>query len=174
MSSLLMQKITEEFSERLIYTYSVMPGSSSKLDNQTSDVVVEPYNSVFCLNSLVNDANGCSMVENSCLYRICEQNLKMKSVCFKDINYLISQAISATTSTLRYKNSQNNTDLRKLLTNLVPFNRLHFLQTSLAPLVPRGSSEYYHLNAHMLTQMVNDPKFAFTNYSGEKYGKTMT
>jgi hypothetical protein len=41
-------------------------------------------------------------IENKALFRICTQNLGMKTASFADINYIISQAMSNATATMRF------------------------------------------------------------------------
>lgn len=47
--SILLNKLSEEFSSKLIFNFSVLPGSSSS-EGAPSDVVVEPYNTMLSLN----------------------------------------------------------------------------------------------------------------------------
>lgn len=122
--SLLLDKLSEEYSDKLTINFSVFPGS---LNGGTSDVVVEPYNSILTLNSLIESSKAVFSIENSALHRICQKNLKIANASFVDINYLIAQGMSNTTSSLRFPGYNNNCDYRKLTTNLVPFPRTHFL-----------------------------------------------
>ncbi len=86
---MLLTKLGEEFSSKLLFNFSVLPGSSSSLGSP-SDIVVEPYNTLLSLNSLLENAHMALPIENSSLYRICTQSLNMKEVSFADINYLIA------------------------------------------------------------------------------------
>jgi len=109
----------------------VYPASASdrQVNSQTSsvsDVVVEPYNTVFSLNALINSSHMTTIIENNSLYRICQNQLKVNTPSFADINYLISQSMSSSTATMRFPGS-NNSDIRKICTNLIPFPRIHFI-----------------------------------------------
>lgn len=53
--SLLLEKLTEEYSDKLHMNFSVMPGS---VYNGNSDVVVEPYNSILTLANLIENSSG--------------------------------------------------------------------------------------------------------------------
>ena len=108
-----------------MFNFSVLPGSASS--ESTSDVVVEPYNTLFSMKSLIESSHMAIPIENKSLYRICSQNLGVKSPSFADVNYLISQSISHATASMRYPGVANNSDIRKLCTNLIPFPRLHFI-----------------------------------------------
>lgn len=120
----MLDKLNEEYCDRLNINYSVFPGSTF---GGTSDVVVEPYNSILSLNSLIESSHATFTFENSALHKICQNNLKIANPTFEDINYLIAQGMSNSTATLRFPGYQNNSDYRKLTTNLVPFSRLHFI-----------------------------------------------
>ena len=75
----------------------------------------------------------------------------MDKVSFADINYIISQAMSNATATMRFPGMQNNSDIRKLSTNLIPFPRLHFITQGQAPLIARDSSKYVKMDEQELT-----------------------
>jgi hypothetical protein len=66
--SLLLDKLSEEYSDKLAINYSIFPGS---LNGGPSDVVVEPYNAILTLNSLIESSKACFTIENSALHRIC-------------------------------------------------------------------------------------------------------
>lgn len=140
MGSLLLEKLTEEFPDKIAFNFSIYPGSTS--DNGTSDVIVEPYNTIFSLNTLIESSHASFSIENNSLYRICEQNLKIKNPSFGDINQVVSFAMSNATASLRFPGVSNNTDIRKLCNNLVPFPRLHFLSESLAPLISGNNQKF--------------------------------
>jgi tubulin beta len=125
MGSLLLEKLTEEFPDKIAFNFSVYPGSSS--DNGNSDVIVEPYNTIFSLNTLIESSHASFTIENNSLYRICDQNLKIKNPSFADVNQIVALAMSNATASLRFPGISNNSDIRKLCNNLVPFPRLHFL-----------------------------------------------
>jgi tubulin beta len=124
LGSLILEKLSEEYSEKLSFTFSVLPGSTNGI---VSDVVTEPYNSVFTLNNLIENSHASFTLENGAINRICSKNLKIQHPSFADINHIIAQVMSNSTASLRFPGIQNNADIRKLTTNLVPFPRLHFL-----------------------------------------------
>ena len=106
--------------------------TSTKVDKEghstaTSDVVVEPYNTLMSMNGLLNASHMSIVLENASLNRICTNLLKIKQPSFADANYIISQGMSASTATMRFPGAANNSDIRKLCTNLIPFPRLHFI-----------------------------------------------
>jgi tubulin beta len=85
--SLMIGKLNEEYSDKLNINYSIFPGSTF---GGTSDVVVEPYNSIMTLNSLIESSHACFTLENKAIFNICQNNLKIKNASFDDVNYLIA------------------------------------------------------------------------------------
>jgi len=84
----------------------------------------------------------------------------------------VAQALSGCTASLRFPGSQNNADIRKLCTNLVPFSRLHFMTLGLAPLFPRGEAKYQKLEEKELVAQMLDSR-AFLSESDPKSGKIL-
>jgi tubulin beta len=124
----ILNKLEQDYPNKILANFSVYPGSASNPDTSNiSDIVVEPYNTMFALNSIINTSHMDVVLENPALYRICTNILKIKSPSFADVNYLICQAMSQSTATMRFPGASNNSDWRKLCTNLVPFSRLHFI-----------------------------------------------
>eukprot|EP00752_Nemacystus_decipiens_P005125 g4650.t1 len=151
MGTLLISKIREEYPDRVMSTYSVIPSP------KVSDTVVEPYNATLSVHQLVENADQCFMLDNEALYDICFRTLKLTTPTYGDLNHLVSAAICGTTCSLRFP-GQLNCDLRKLAVNMVPFPRLHFFMIGFAPLTSRGSQQYRALTVPELTQQCFDSK----------------
>merc|ERR1711912_67245 len=99
MGTLLISKIREEYPDRVMATFSVMPSP------KVSDTVVEPSDEVMC-------------IDNEALYDICFRTLKLTTPTYGDLNHLVSAALSGVTCCLRFP-GQLNSDLRKLAVNLI-------------------------------------------------------
>ncbi|KAI8588131.1 Tubulin beta chain (Beta tubulin) [Geranomyces variabilis] len=151
LGSLLVSKIREEFPDRMLCTFSVMPSP------KVSDTVVEPYNATLAIHQLVENSDLSFMIDNEALYDICLRTLKISSPAYSDLNHLVSTVISGVTTCLRFP-GQLNADLRKLAVNMVPFPRLHFFVVGFAPLVARGSQSYSNLSVPELAAQLFDAK----------------
>jgi len=151
MGTLLISKIREEYPDRIMSTFSVIPSP------KVSDTVVEPYNATLSVHQLVENADQCFTLDNEALYDICFRTLKLTTPTYGDLNHLVSAAICGTTCCLRFP-GQLNCDLRKLAVNMVPFPRLHFFMIGFAPLTSRGSQQYRALTVPELTQQQFDAK----------------
>jgi hypothetical protein len=147
MGTLLISKIREEYPDRMMMTFSVVPSP------KVSDTVVEPYNATLSVHQLVENADECMILDNEALYDICFRTLKLTTPTFGDLNHLISAVMSGVTCCLRFP-GQLNADLRKLAVNLIPFPRLHFFMVGFAPLTSRGSQQYRALTVPELTQQM--------------------
>jgi len=151
MGTLLVSKIREDYPDRIMTTYSVVPSP------KVSDTVVEPYNATLSVHQLVENADQCFALDNEALYDICFRTLKLKNPNYDDLNHLIANAITGTTCSLRFP-GQLNCDLRKLGVNMVPFPRLHFFLVGYAPLTSRTSQDYRVLTVPELTTQAFDAK----------------
>ena len=151
LGTLLISKIREEYPDRIMNTYSVVPSP------KVSDTVVEPYNATLSIHQLVENTDETFCIDNEALYDICFRTLKLATPTYGDLNHLVSLAMTGTTTCLRFP-GQLNSDLRKLATNMVPFPRLHFFMPGFAPLTARGSQKYKALTIPELTQQMFDSK----------------
>jgi tubulin beta len=147
MGTLLISKVREEYPDRIMSTYSVFPSP------KVSDVVVEPYNAILSIHQLIENVDEVSVIDNEALFDILLSKLKISKPQFKDLNELVSKAISGTTACLRFP-GQLNSDLRKLGVNLIPFPRLHFFLIGIAPLVSEKDKTYTKISVKELTEQV--------------------
>ncbi|KAL9029733.1 MAG: hypothetical protein Q9196_002054 [Gyalolechia fulgens] len=151
MGTLLISKIREEFPDRMMATFSVVPSP------KVSDTVVEPYNATLSIHQLVENSDETFCIDNEALYDICHRTLKLNNPSYGDLNHLVSAVMSGVTTCLRFP-GQLNSDLRKLAVNMVPFPRLHFFMVGFSPLTSRGASHFRAVTVPELTQQMYDPK----------------
>jgi tubulin gamma len=128
MGSFLLENISDRYPKKLIQTYSVFP-----LLTETSDVVVQPYNSILTLKRLTMNADCVVVLDNTSLNRIAVDRLKLSNPTLSETNSIVSTVMAASTTTLRYPGYMNN-DLVGLIANLIPTPRCHFLMTGYTPL----------------------------------------
>jgi len=151
MGTLLISKIREEFPDRIMMSFSVVPSP------KVSEVVVEPYNATLSVHQLVENTDETYCIDNEALYDICFRTLKLQEPTYQDLNHLVSATMSGVTTSLRFP-GQLNADLRKLAVNMVPFPRLHFFMPGFAPLTSRGSQSFSALTVPELTQQMFDAR----------------
>ncbi|CDZ98181.1 tubulin beta chain [Phaffia rhodozyma] len=164
LGSLLLTKIKEEYPDRMLASYSILPSP------RVSDTVVEPYNALLSTHQLVENSDLAFCIDNEALYDICIRTLKTPSPTYENLNGIIARVMSGITTTLRFP-GQLNSDLRKLAVNMIPFPRLHFFLTGYAPLVAAGSQQYQSTNVADLCASMFDPKsmMAATNPNHGKW-----
>jgi len=151
MGTLLISKIREEYPDRIMTSFSVVPSP------KVSDTVVEPYNATLSVHQLVENTDETFCIDNEALYDICFRTLKLTTPTYGDLNHLVSATMSGVTTCLRFP-GQLNADLRKLAVNMVPFPRLHFFIPGFAPLTSRDNQQYRALTVNELTQQMFDNK----------------
>lgn len=151
MGTLIMSRIREEFPDRILTSFSVLPST------KVSDTIVEPYNAILSIHELIENTEETFCIDNEALYDICNRSLRMKTPTYSDLNHLVSMTMSGVTTCLRYP-GQLNADLRKLAVNMVPFPRLHFFMPGIAPLTSRNSQSFQALSVPELTKQLFDPK----------------
>lgn len=92
---LLLRKIREEYPDRIICSFSVMPSP------KVSDTVVEPYNATVSVQHLVDYTDETYLIDNEALYDIFQRTLKITTPSYEDMNHLISAAMSGITTCFR-------------------------------------------------------------------------
>lgn len=151
LGTLLVSKIREEYPDRMLCTYSVMPSP------KVSDTVVEPYNCTLSVHQLIENTDIVFSIDNEALYNICSNTLKLSQPSYNDLNSLVANVMSGVTCSLRFP-GQLNADLRKLAVNLIPFPRLHFFVVGYAPLSGMESEAYKSMTVPELTSQMFDAK----------------
>ncbi|XP_055683128.1 tubulin gamma-1 chain [Lutzomyia longipalpis] len=128
MGSYIMERLSDHFPKKIVQTYSVFPNQ-----DEISDVVVQPYNSLLTLRRLTSCADCVVVLDNTALNRIASDRLHLENPTFTQINTLVSTIMSVSTTTLRYPSYMNN-NLIGLIAPLIPTPQLHFLMTGYTPL----------------------------------------
>uniref|UniRef100_A0A336LVT1 Tubulin beta chain n=1 Tax=Culicoides sonorensis TaxID=179676 RepID=A0A336LVT1_CULSO len=129
MGSLLARKLKDEYGSSIINTFSVVPSP------KVSEVVVEPYSAILSLNELISSSDETVCLDNEALHDIAQKYVTSDCPKYSDLNHLIAHAMSGITTCFRFP-GQLNTDLRKLKTNMIPFEKLHFFIPAIAPIPP--------------------------------------
>merc|ERR1712147_154574 len=77
MGTLLISKVREEYPDRIMETFSIIPSP------KVSDTVVEPYNAVLSFHQLVENTDVCFLMDNEALYDICFRTLKLTTPTYR-------------------------------------------------------------------------------------------
>lgn len=148
-TSLIMQKVSDEYPDRIIQNFSIMPST------YVTDVVVEPYNFVLTMEEMMRSGDGVFVIDNQSLYRKCFEIFNMSTPTYSDLNYLVSWGMSDLTTCLRYPD-QVNSSMRKLNQFLTPLPKMKFFTLGVGPLrygpFKYGSSSTLDLVKQLLSQ----------------------
>merc|ERR1719166_747008 len=81
-----------------------------------------------------------------------------------DLNQVIAKVVSSMTASLRF-DGELNVDLGEFQTNLVPFPRLHFMTTALAPVISAKKASHEAQTVREITETVMQPKSMLIKYT---------
>ena len=84
LGSYLLETLNDRYPKKLVQTYSVFPNNE-----ETSDVVVQPYNSMLTLKRLTLNADSVVVLDNAALGRIAADMLHIQNPTFAQTNQLV-------------------------------------------------------------------------------------
>ena len=113
MGTLLISKIREEYPDRMMNTFSVVPSP------KVSDTVVEPYNATLSVHQLVENTDCTFCIDNEALYDICFRTLKLATPTYGDLNHIVSYTMSGITTCLRFPGQLNAGNLVSIKVDLI-------------------------------------------------------
>uniref|UniRef100_A0A1I8GEU9 Tubulin gamma chain n=1 Tax=Macrostomum lignano TaxID=282301 RepID=A0A1I8GEU9_9PLAT len=82
MGSYILERLNDRFPKKLVQTYSVFPTLE-----ETSDVVVQPYNSLLTLRRLTQNADCVVVLDNAALHRIATDRLHLAQPIYLPIPF---------------------------------------------------------------------------------------
>jgi len=127
---LLLEKLAVDYRKKSKIGFEIYPS-----DN-ISTCIVEPYNAMLSTHWLLDHTEVSLVLDNEALYSIANAQLGVDRPTYANLNTLVAKVVSSMTAALRFE-GELNVDMNEFQTNLVPFPRLHFMTTSLAPLLKR-------------------------------------
>merc|ERR1712019_200804 len=83
---------------------------------------------------------------------------------YAHLNIIMGKVISSMTASLRF-DGELNVDLGEFQTNLVPFPRLHFMTTALAPVISKDKASHEAQTVREITDTVMQPKSMLIKYT---------
>ncbi|XP_027726350.1 tubulin gamma-1 chain-like isoform X1 [Vombatus ursinus] len=91
LGSYLLERLNDRYPKKLVQTYSVFPNQ-----DEMSDVVVQPYNSLLTLKRLTQNADCVVVLDNTALNRIATDRLHIQNPSFSQINQLVASVRKTT------------------------------------------------------------------------------
>merc|ERR1712099_138872 len=158
LGALILERIAVDYRKKSKIGFEIYP--SPKI----STCIVEPYNAMLSTHWLLDHTEVSVLLDNEAIYGICQKQLDIDRPSYKDLNIIISKVISSMTASLRF-DGELNVDLGEFQTNLVPFPRLHFMTTSLAPVISKKKAAHEAQTVREITDHVFQPKNMLVKYS---------
>jgi len=135
LGALILERIAVDYRKKSKLGFEIYP--SPKI----STCIVEPYNAMLTTHWLLDHTEVSLVLDNEAIYAICQKQLDVDRPSYADLNIVIAKVVSSMTAALRF-DGELNVDLGEFQTNLVPFPRLHFMTTSLAPVISKKKSSH--------------------------------
>jgi len=155
LGALMLERIAVDYRKKSKLGFEVYPSPT------ISTCVVEPYNSMLTTHWLLDHTEVSIVLDNEAIYEICQKHLDTKRPSYDNLNRLIAKAVSSMTASLRFE-GELNVDLNEFQTNLVPFPRLHFMITSMAPVHTVKKSDTANENIQAITETCFSAQNFFT------------
>ena len=134
LGSLLLEKLCADYRKLTKLGFEVFPQETT---SQLEQSVVEPYNALLSTHYLIEHANISVCFDNSAGVSLCENELKIKSPSYNDINGVMAKVVSGMTGTIRFETDIDcaTSDLYSCEMALVSLPKIHFMTSSIAPLI---------------------------------------
>merc|ERR1712141_753418 len=145
LGALMLERIAVDYRKKSKLGFEVYPSPT------ISTCVVEPYNALLTTHWLLDHTEISVVLDNEAVYEICQKNLDIKRPSYDTLNRLFAKVVSSMTASLRFA-GELNVDLNEFQTNLVPFPRLHFMITSMAPVTTLKKKDTYNPEIQGITE----------------------
>merc|ERR1712241_784576 len=155
---LILERIAVDFRKKSKIGFEIYPSPT------ISTCIVEPYNGLLSTHWLLDHTDVSLVLDNEAIYHICQKQLDIDRPSYADLNMLISKVISSMTASLRF-DGELNVDLGEFQTNLVPFPRLHFMTTALAPVINAKKASHEAQTIREITDHVFQPQNMLVKYA---------
>jgi tubulin alpha len=153
LGALILERIAVDYRKKSKLGFEVYPSPT------ISTCVVEPYNALLSTHWLLDHTEVSLLLDNEAIYEICMKWLDLKHPSYDNLNRLICKVVSSMTASLRFE-GELNVDLNEFQTNLVPFPRLHFMTTAMAPITTAKKAE----SAENSVQQISEQCFSARNF----------
>ena len=160
LGTFVLRLLEDEYPEIFRFSTVVYP-------SETDDVITSPYNSILAMHNLTEAADCVLSIENQALLRIVRNMTKEKKTttstgankmsnnrkAFDDMNDIVANLLINMTCSARFEGSLN-VDLNEISMNLVPYPKLHYITSSMAPIY--SLSKRVDFSLRHINQMFTD------------------
>merc|ERR1712117_69394 len=158
LGALILERIAVDYRKKSKIGFEVYPAPN------LSTCIVEPYNAMLATHWLLDHTEVSVMLDNEAIYAIAQKQLEQDRPSYADLNKIIAKVVSSMTAALRF-DGEANVDLGEFQTNLVPFPRLHFMTTALAPVISKKKSSHEAQTVREITDTCFQPKNMLVKYA---------
>lgn len=132
----------------------------------TSNLVVDCLNAVQTIHCALEHSDLNIYYQNEKLHDIFYKKFGVYSSNYDNINYLHALGYSDFTSTIRFS-SDPNQSMSKLISNMVPYPRLHFAPFQMAPLYEPDDMivEHHDVDQLLMEAYDDDNKFCVSSHN---------
>jgi len=155
---LILERLAVDFRKKSKLGFEIYPSPN------ISTCIVEPYNGLLSTHWLLDHTDVSLVLDNEAIYQICQKKLDIKKPSYSNLNRIIAKVVSSMTAALRF-NGELNVDMNEFQTNLVPFPRLHFMTTSLAPVISAAKAGAEAQNCQRITDECLQAQSFLVKYS---------
>merc|ERR1712156_958068 len=153
MGMLILERLAVDYRKKSKIGFEIYPSPN------ISTCIVEPYNGLLSQHWLLDHTDVSLVLDNESIYEICQKKLDIKKPSYANLNRIIAKVVSSMTAALRFQ-GELNVDMNEFQTNLVPFPRLHFMTTSLAPVISAAKAGAEAQNCQRITdECLQAPSF---------------
>jgi len=158
LGALILERIAVDYRKKSKIGFEIYPAP------KISTCVVEPYNAMLSTHWLLDHTEVSIVLDNEAIYAICQKQLGIDRPSYAELNVIIAKVISSMTASLRF-DGELNVDLGEFQTNLVPFPRLHFMTTALAPVINKKKASHEAQTVREITDHAFQPVNMLVKYA---------
>merc|ERR1712142_241828 len=158
LGALILERIAVDYRKKSKIGFEVYPAPN------LSTCIVEPYNAMLSTHWLLDHTEVSLILDNEAIYAIIQKQLDIKRPSYLNLNEVIAKVVSSMTAALRF-DGEANVDLGEFQTNLVPFPRLHFMTTGLAPVISTEKASHEAQTVREITDTCFQPKNMLVKYT---------
>ncbi|CAD8204460.1 unnamed protein product [Paramecium pentaurelia] len=147
-TTLISSLLRTEYNKSISFSFCLIP--SPNYNNN----VIESYNSIMSLNSMVESFDGVILLQNEAIYNMIENQLDIEFPSYNEVNQVITHPII---SLLKF-NQQKSLQILKM--NLWNKNKLNLWSCSFGPLINYDQKDYSKkLNQNSLTDIISQNSY---------------
>merc|ERR1712207_139177 len=158
LGALILERIAVDYRKKSKIGFEIYPAP------KISTCIVEPYNAMLSTHWLLDHTEVSGLLDNEAIYAICQKQLDIERPSYDHLNMIIAKVVSSMTASIRF-DGELNVDLGEFQTNLVPFPRLHFMTTALAPVINKAKASHEAQTIREITDHVFQPQNMLVKYS---------